>query len=212
MAIPKAPNGYQGGPLDGKVALVTGSGRGIGRGIALELGQRGASVVVNYANAEAGAQDLVKEIENAGSKAVAIKADVSKVAEVARLFKEATAHFGRLDIVVSNSGTEVFKAEDQVTEEDYDRIFALNTKAQFFVAQNAYKALEHGGRIILMSSVAATMSGIPNHALYAGSKAAVEGFTRSFSTDCGHKGITVNAIAPGGVKTDMYEKYVCRST
>lgn len=198
--------GYRGGPLDGKVALITGSGRGIGRGIALELGQRGASVIVNYANTASGAQSLVKEIEVTGSKAFAIKADVTKPAEVARLFKEAIEHFGRLDIVVSNSGTEIFKAEDQVTEEDYDRVFNLNTRAQFFVAQSAYKNLQHGGRIILMSSVAATMSGIPNHALYAGSKAAVEGFTRSFATDCGHKSITVNAIAPGGVKTDMYEK------
>ncbi|KAL3418616.1 versicolorin reductase (tetrahydroxynaphthalene reductase) [Phlyctema vagabunda] len=194
------------GQLDSKVALVTGSGRGIGRGIALELGQRGASIVVNYANASKEAEELVREIEEAGSKAIAIKADVSKVSEVSRLFKEGIDHFGRLDIVVSNSGTEIFKAEDQVTEEDYDRVFALNTRAQFFVAQHAYMSLEHGGRIILTSSVAAQMSGVPNHALYAGSKAAVEGFTRSFATDCGHKGITVNAIAPGGVKTDMYEK------
>lgn len=202
----KKPRGYQGGPLDGKVALVTGSGRGIGRGIALELGERGASVVVNYNNNSKGAEELVAEIEAAGSKAFAIKADVTKVKEVQRLFQEAVDHFGRLDIVMSNSGTEIFKAEDQITEEDFDRIFNLNTKAQFFVAQQAYKHLQHGGRIILMSSVAATMSGVPNHALYAGSKAAVEGFVRSFATDCGHKGITVNGIAPGGVKTDMYEQ------
>ena len=91
--------------LVGKVALVTGSGRGIGRGIALELGQRGASVVVNYANTSAGADEVVKEIEKAGSKAIAVKADVTKVSDIARLFKEATDKFGRLDICVSNSGT-----------------------------------------------------------------------------------------------------------
>jgi 3-oxoacyl-[acyl-carrier protein] reductase len=114
--------------------------------------------------------------------------------------------------------------EEEVTEEVYDRVFDLNTKGQFFVAQQAYKHLpkyvsvsqfisnchncqqnlQGGGRIILMSSVAATMSGIPNHALYAGSKAAIGGFVRSFAKDFGPSGITVNAIAPGGIKTDMY--------
>ncbi|RDW79577.1 putative versicolorin reductase [Coleophoma cylindrospora] len=192
--------------LAGKVILITGSGRGLGRGIALELGQRGASIVVNYANSTKSAESLVQEIELSGSKAFAIKADVSKAKEVARLFKEAKEHFGKLDMVVSNSGTESFKPEEEVTEEDYDRVFGLNTRAQFFVAQQAYINLEQGGRIVLTSSVAAQMSGVPNHALYAGSKAAVEGFVRAFATDCGHKGITVNAIAPGGVKTDMFEQ------
>lgn len=192
--------------LAGKVALITGAGRGLGRGIAIELGKRGASVVVNYNSAETLAQEVVDEIGKAGSRAVSIKADVTKVPEISRLFQEALEHFGHLDIVVSNSGTEVFKPEDQVTEADYDRVFNLNTRAQFFVAQHAYKHLRNGGRIILTSSVAANMSGIPNHALYAGSKAAVEGFTRSFAVDCGHKQITVNAIAPGGVKTDMYDE------
>jgi 3-oxoacyl-[acyl-carrier protein] reductase len=206
MGSIEAPKRYQGPSLEGKVALITGSGRGIGKGIALELASRGASIVINYANTVKGAAATVAEIEKLGSKAVAIQADVSKPAEVARLFQEAIAHFGHLDIVMSNSGTESFKAEDQITEEDYDHVFSLNTKAQFFVAQNGLKYLEHGGRIILMSSVAATMSGVRNHALYAGSKAAVEGFTRSFSADCGYKGVTVNAIAPGGVKTDMFEQ------
>lgn len=190
--------------LDGKVALVTGAGRGLGAGLAIELGQRGASVVVNYSKSQSLAEKVVAEIEAVGSKAVAIQADVSKVPQITKLFEQALAHFGRLDIVVSNSGTEIFCAEEDVTEEEYDRVFALNTRAQFFVAQHAYRHLTRGGRIVLMSSVAATMSGIPNHAIYAGSKAAVEGFTRSFATDCGHKGITVNAIAPGGVKSDMF--------
>ncbi|PHH92638.1 hypothetical protein CDD83_6408 [Cordyceps sp. RAO-2017] len=204
MAIAQDPGAVR--SLAGKVALITGGGRGLGRGIAIELGQRGASVVVNYNNAEGPAQEVVQEIVKAGSKAVAIKADITKVPAITKLFEQALEHFGRLDIVVSNSGTETFKPEDQVTEQDYDKVFNLNTRAQFFVAQHAYIHLEHGGRIIFTSSVAATMSGVPNHALYAGSKAAVEGFTRSFSVDCGHKGITVNAIAPGGVKTDMYDQ------
>jgi 3-oxoacyl-[acyl-carrier protein] reductase len=189
-----------------KVALVTGAGRGIGYGIALELGQRGAKVAVNYGSSREGADKLVKEIEAAGSQAIAIQADISKTPEVKRLFKAAIDHFGRLDIVCSNAGKEVFSPEEEVTEQLYDDVFALNTRAQFFVAQQAYINLQQGGRIILMSSVAATMSGIPNHALYAGSKAAVEGFTRSFAKDCGHKRITVNAIAPGGVKSDMFQQ------
>lgn len=190
--------------LDGKVALVTGSGRGLGAGIALELGQRGAHVVVNYAKSASAAKKVVAAIEAAGSKAIAVQADVSKVPEVSKLFNETLAHFGRVDIVVSNSGMETFCAEEDVTEEDYDKVFGLNTRAQFFVAQHALRHCSKGGRIILTSSVAATMSGIRNHALYAGSKAAVEGFTRSFSADCGAKQMTVNAIAPGGIKTDMY--------
>jgi 3-oxoacyl-[acyl-carrier protein] reductase len=143
------------GSLEGKVALVTGSGRGIGRGIALELAKRGASVVINYAKSSKPAQEAVKDIESTGSKAVAIQGDMTKVAEVRRVFKDAIDHFGRLDIVMSNSGTESFKKEEDVTEEDYDKVFALNTRAQFFVAQEALKTLQHGGRIILMSSVAA---------------------------------------------------------
>lgn len=213
--------------LTGKVALVTGAGRGIGHGkyqiasmyskkdslsngeigIALELGKRGASVVVNYANSKEGAEALVKEIESFGSQAIAIQADVSKTPEVKRLFKLAAESFGGkgLDVVCSNAGKEVFCAEQEVTEELYDEVFALNTRAQFFVAQQALMNLNEGGRIILMSSVAATMSGIPNHALYAGSKAAVEGFTRSFSKDCGPKRITVNAIAPVSRRHSTYQ-------
>ena len=190
--------------LDGKVALVTGSGRGLGAGIAVELGSRGASVVVNYAKSASAAEKVVADIKSFGSKAIAIQADISKTPEVSKLFNEALSHFGRLDIVVSNSGMETFCKEEDVTEELYDQVFGLNTRGQFFVAQHALRHLSDYGRIILTSSVAATMSGIGDHALYAGSKAAVEAFTRSFSVDAGRKHITVNAIAPGGVKTDMY--------
>lgn len=151
---PTNQSGY--GSLSGKVALVTGSGRGIGRGIALELAKRGASVVVNYANSSKPAHEAVRKIESTGTQAIAVQGDMTKVADIRRVFKEAIDHFGRLDIVMSNSGTESFKREEDVTEEDYDKVFALNTRAQFFVAQEALKTLQHGGRIILMSSVAAT--------------------------------------------------------
>lgn len=203
--IPAASTGTQSKPLAGKVALITGSGRGIGRGIALELGKRGASVVVNYAKSSGAAEEVVSQLAKFGSKSVAMQADVSKPEDVARLFAKAMEHFGHIDIVVSNSGMEVWCEETEVTPELFDQVFNLNCRGQFFVAQNALKHISHSGRIILTSSIAAQMAGIPNHALYAGSKAAIEGFTRSFAVDCGKKNVTCNAIAPGGIETDMFD-------
>ena len=193
------------GRLDGKVALVTGAGRGVGAGIALELGSRGASVVVNYSRSAGPAEKVVSDIVALGARAVAIQADISKPAQISHLFERALEYFGRIDVVVSNAGMEAFKREEEVTQEDYDKVFDLNTRGQFFVAQQGLKHCAIGGRIILTSSVAASMAGVRNHALYAGSKAAVEGFTRSFAEDCGSKRVTVNAVAPGGVRTEMFE-------
>lgn len=191
-------------PFAGKIALVTGSGRGIGRGIALELGRRGANIVINYSSSEQAAEEVVHELAKLGSKSITLKADISKPDEVVDLFDRAVAHFGRMDFVISNSGKEVWCPETEVTQELFDSVFDLNCRGQFFVAQQGLKHCGRGGRIILTSSIAASATGIHNHALYAGSKSAVEGFTRAFSVDCGEKGITVNAIAPGGIKTDMY--------
>lgn len=193
------------GCLDGKVALVTGAGRGIGAGICLELGSRGAAVVVNYSKSASAADKVVSDLVALGARAVAIQADISKPAQISYLFERALEYFGRIDVVVSNAGMEAFKKEEDVTQEDYDEVFDLNARGQFFVAQQGLKHCAVGGRIILTSSVAATMAGVKNHALYAGSKAAVEGFTRSFAEDCGFKRVTVNAVAPGGVRTDMFE-------
>ncbi|KUI58510.1 Versicolorin reductase [Cytospora mali] len=193
-------------PLAGKVALITGAGRGIGKGIAIELGRRGANIVVNYGSSAKAAEEVVAELAGLGSEAVAIQADISKPASVGELFDKALSHFGHLDIVVSNSGMEVWCAEVDVTQDLFDQVFNLNCRGQFFVAQQALKHCRRGGRLVLTSSIAASIGGIPNHALYAGSKAAIEGFTRAFAVDCGEKGMTVNAIAPGGVKTDMFDE------
>ncbi|KAL2119117.1 hypothetical protein VTJ04DRAFT_6077 [Mycothermus thermophilus] len=192
--------------LEGKVALVTGAGRGIGRGIALELARRGASVVVNYVSSSRLAQEVVDEIAsyNNGARAIAIQADVSKVSEIQRLFTEAKQHFGRLDIVMSNSGTESWNKTEEITEEIYDHVFNLNARAQFFVGQAAFKHLEDGGRLILMTSIAAGLMGVRNHALYNSSKMAVIGMVKAFATDFGVRKITVNGIAPGGIKSDMF--------
>lgn len=190
--------------LRGKVALVTGASRGIGAGIALELGERGAHVVVNYVKGRDSADLIVQQIQNLGSTAIAVQADVSKVGDITKLFETAKAHFGKIDIVCSNSGMESFDKIEDITEERFDLVFGLNLRAQFFVGQHAYKYCEDGGRLILMSSIAAGLIGVGDHALYSGSKAAINGITKSFAKDFGEKRITVNAIAPGGVKSDMF--------
>ena len=196
--------------LAGKVALVTGASRGIGAGMALELGKRGASVVVNYVKGKAGADEIVAKIESYGSKAVAIQADVSKVPEITKMFEAAKAHFGKINIVCSNSGTESFDKTEDITEDRYDYVFGLNARAQFFVGQHAYKYCEDGGRVILMSSIAAGLLGVGDHALYSASKSAVNGMVKSFATDFGKRGITCNGIAPGGVKSDMFTQVAWR--
>ena len=210
--------------LDGKVALVTGSSRGMGRQNALELAQRGASLVINYSSSAAAASKVVDEIKAVGSQAIAIKADMSEPAQIATLFEQAVKHYGRLDIVMSNSGVESFGHISEVTPQEFDRVFSINTKGQFFVAQQAYKYLPPGGRLVMISSVSAQAKSVMNHSLYSASKAAIEALVRCFALgalflcilspyqavltdytiDFGSKQITVNAIAPGGIKTDMY--------
>jgi len=203
------PLGIGSASLQGKVALVTGSGRGIGREMALELGRRGAKVVVNYANSSEAADEVVAEIKKSGSDAIAIMANVSVVKDIISLFAQAVAHFGELNIVCSNSGVVSFGHIKDVTEEEYDRVMNINTRGQFFVAREAYKHLSIGGRLIMMGSITGQAKGVPKHTLYSGSKGAIETFIRCMAIDMGDKKITVNCIAPGGIKTDMYHK-VCR--
>jgi len=203
------PLGIGSASLQGKVALVTGSGRGIGREMALELGRRGAKVVVNYANSSEAADEVVAEIKKSGSDAIAIMANVSIVKDIISLFAQAVAHFGELNIVCSNSGVVSFGHIKDVTEEEYDRVMNINTRGQFFVAREAYKHLSVGGRLIMMGSITGQAKGVPKHTLYSGSKGAIETFIRCMAIDMGDKKITVNCIAPGGIKTDMYHK-VCR--
>ena len=191
--------------LAGKVALVTGGSRGIGAGIALELAKKGASVAINYARDPNAAEKVVQEIKALGIHAAAFQADLTQVEAIETLFRQVVAHFGQLDIVVSNSGTEKFVPLADTTLADFNEVFDLNTRAQFFVAKNAYEHIQPGGRLVLMSSIAAGV-GVPGHSLYAGSKSAVEGFTRCFAADFGKKRCTVNAIAPAGVKSDMWLK------
>ena len=193
--------------LAGKVALVTGASRGIGAGIAFELGARGASVAINYLRSKDAAENVVAQIRHSGAKAVAIQADVSKISEIEKLFRETKAEFGKIDITVSNSGVESFDRTEDITEEHFDYVFGLNFKAQFFVGQKFFQEGEPGGSLILTSSIAAGLIGVGDHALYSSSKSAINGVTKSFAKDFGKKGMRVNAIAPGGVKSGQYPQY-----
>ncbi|KAI2794161.1 Short chain dehydrogenase [Penicillium oxalicum] len=192
--------------LDGKVALVTGSGRGIGAAMAVELGRCGAKVIVNYSKSADSANKVVNDIKSLGSDAVALQADVSQVPQTVKLFEEAVKVFGGIDIVCSNAGVVSFGHLSEVTEEEFDRVFSVNTRGQFFVAREAYKHLNQNGRIILMSSNTADSFTVPKHSLYSASKAAINTFVRCLAKDCGDKKITVNAVAPGGTVTDMFHE------
>lgn len=209
VATVNGPLGLESASLKGKVALVTGSGRGIGREMALELGRRGAKIIVNYANSSEAADEVVAQVKKDGSDGVSIKANVSVVSDIVKLFEQAVAHFGKLDIVCSNSGVVTFGHIKDVTEEEYDRVMNINTRGQFFVAREAYKHLSVGGRLIMMGSITGQAKGVPAHTVYSGSKGAIETFVRCMAIDFGDKKITVNCVAPGGIKTDMYHK-VCR--
>ncbi|TRX97169.1 hypothetical protein FHL15_001963 [Xylaria flabelliformis] len=188
--------------LAGKVALVTGSSRGIGAAIALRLAQDGADVVINYVSSTSAAEEVAKKARGLGVRAAIIKADVSKADEIAALFAKAKEELGRIDIVMSNSGIEHFGDLEDVSQETFDRVYAVNVRGQFLVAQQTHKYIEEGGRLFLIGSVSANW-GLKGHAVYASSKAAIQGMAKCLAWDFADKKVTVNVIAPGGVQTDM---------
>lgn len=192
--------------LEGKVAIVTGSSSGIGRGIAMKLALEGAKVVINYSSSADKAEAVVNEIKQQNGEATAIKADMSLVGEIEQLVASSVEKYGQLDIFVSNAGIEHFGPFEEVTEQDFDKTFAVNTRGQFFAMQKAVKQMKNGGRVICTSSISAS-KGFVNHSVYGGSKGAIEAFTRNLAVDLGPRQIRVNAIAPGATKTEMYEKY-----
>ena len=182
--------------LRNKVALITGGGRGIGKAIAERYGVLGASVIVNYSSNADAANETVGVIERSGGTAVAVQADVSKVAEIERLFTSSLAHFGHVDIVVANAGLELSgQPVLDFSEEEFDRLFGVNTKGAFFTIQKAAKYVTDNGRIIFVGSSTITFP-MPGHGLYGGSKMAPRFLVEVLAKEIGHRGVTVNSILP----------------
>lgn len=187
--------------LTGKVALVTGASKGIGAGIARALAAEGAAVVVNYASSRAGAEAVVADIAKAGGKAVAVRGDVSKAADAKALADAAIEHFGRLDILVNNSGVYEFGALEEITEEHYHKQFNVNVLGLLLVTQAAARHMGEGSSIVNISSLV-TRIVPPASAVYTGTKGAVDAITGALSQELGPRKIRVNAVNPGVVETE----------
>ncbi|PMB52964.1 beta-ketoacyl-ACP reductase [Fischerella thermalis CCMEE 5201] len=190
--------------LQGKVAIITGASRGIGRAIARELAKFGASVVVNYASSSQAADELVSEITQAGGSAIALAADVSKEEQVDALINAAIEKFNRVDILVNNAGITRDTLLLRMKPEDWQAVIDLNLTGVFLCTRAASKIMlkQRSGRIINITSVAGLM-GNPGQANYSAAKAGVIGFTKTVAKELASRGITVNAVAPGFIATDM---------
>jgi NAD(P)-dependent dehydrogenase (short-subunit alcohol dehydrogenase family) len=194
--------------LKGKIALVTGGSRGIGRAIAIRLGRDGALVVVHYGRNHQAAESAVKEIEGSGGAAFSMGVELGSVSSIEKLFQfldaELTNRTGsnRFDILVNNAGIAPDSSVEEATEAVFDEVFALNVKVPFFISQKALPRLREGGRIINISS-AATRIAFPQKAAYAMTKGALDILTLELAKQLGAKGITVNSLAPGFIETDM---------
>lgn len=187
--------------LSGKVAIVTGSSRGIGRAIAERLGRDGATVVVTYVGNQAKAEEVVSAIKETGSDAIALQVDMRKIEDVSNLFQKTLARFGKLDILVNNAaGKNIFKPTAEMTEDEYNSMFDI-TRGVYFSLQEAAHYMADGGRIVNLSSSATAMA-IATGGAYAGCKAAIEQFSMALAKELGARGITVNTISPGVTETD----------
>jgi 3-oxoacyl-[acyl-carrier protein] reductase len=193
--------------LEGKVALVTGASRGIGREIALELARQGANVAVNYAGSESKANQVVDEIKANGKEAFVIKCDVSNSDEVAAMVKETVDRFGKLDILVNNAGITKDNLLMRMKEEEWDDVININLKGVFLCTKAVTRQMmkQRVGRIINITSVVG-VSGNPGQANYVAAKSGVIGLTKTTAKELASRNITVNAIAPGFITTDMTDK------
>ncbi len=190
--------------LQGQVAIVTGASRGIGRAIALELAKQGATIIVNYASSSGAADNVVAEISAEGGQAIALQADVSQAEQVDTLFSTVMDKFKRIDIIVNNAGITRDTLLLRMKPEDWQAVIDLNLTGVFLCTRAASKIMlkQRSGRIVNIASVAGQM-GNPGQANYSAAKAGVIGFTKTVAKELASRGITVNAVAPGFIATDM---------
>lgn len=193
--------------LDGRVALVTGAGRGIGRVIALRLASEGATLIVNYATSRAEAEDVVRSINGHGGKAIAIQADISRRLEVVRMFQQIDHDPGRIDILVNCAGISAPTPLEALNEDIIEQLLGVNLRGPLYVAGEAAKRLPPGGRIVNFSSSVVQFP-FPGSSVYTGAKAAVRAFTEVWAKELGKKGITVNTVIPGATSPGMMDKSV----
>jgi 3-oxoacyl-[acyl-carrier protein] reductase len=188
--------------LEGKVALITGGSRGIGAAIAKRLAADGANVTITYTKGADAAESVVKEIERAGRKAIAIQADAADADAVKAAVEKTVATFGRLDILVNNAGTAVPKRFEETTLEELDRLMDINVRGVFVATQAALKHMKSGGRIISIGSAVGERALTPGLVPYSSPKGAVKMFTQGLSREVASRGITVNNVQPGPIDTD----------
>jgi 3-oxoacyl-[acyl-carrier protein] reductase len=186
-----------------KSAIVTGSSRGIGKAIALRLAKDGFAVTINYAGRKDAAEEVVQEITAAGGKAILVQGDVSKNEDIVRLFNETEKAFGGIDVVVNNAGIMALRNIGETDNETFDRLFDINVKGTFLAMREAANRIRKGGRIINFSSTANALL-LPRYATYCATKAAVEIYTKTMAKEMRGKEITVNAVAPGPVDTELF--------
>ena len=189
--------------LDSKVAIVTGSSRGIGAEIVRTLARAGAKVVINYAGRRDAAEAVEREVVAAGGEALVVQADVGKSDQVRALFDAAIERFGRVDILVNNAGVILYKKIADTTDEDFDRLLDINVRSVFFALREAATRLSDGGRVVTLSSTTTRLM-MPTYGPYVASKGAVEQLTRVFAREVGGRGITANIVSPGPVNTELF--------
>jgi 3-oxoacyl-[acyl-carrier protein] reductase len=189
--------------LEGKIALVTGGSRGIGAAIAKRLAADGANVAITYSKGADAAASVVKEIVQAGRKAIAIQADATDAAAVKAAVEKTVATFGRLDVLVNNAGTAIPKTFEETTLEEMDQVIAINIRGVFVATQAALKHMKSGGRVIMIGSAVGERVAAPGLVPYAGTKGAVKMFTQALAREIGSRGITVNNVQPGPIDTEL---------
>jgi 3-oxoacyl-[acyl-carrier protein] reductase len=189
--------------LEGKIALVTGGSRGIGAAIAKRLAADGANVAITYTKGADAAASVVKEIERAGGKAIAIQADAADAGAVEAAVEKTVATFGQLDVLVNNAGTAIPKTFEETTLEELDRLIDINVRGTFVTTQAALKQMKSGGRIIMIGSSVGERVVVPGLVPYSATKGAVKMFTQGLSREVGSRGITVNNVQPGPIDTDL---------